>query len=124
MQEALLDSDPEIINLKSLTARFLGNTDLLNRVLSTFAETLDADLKSMEQAVGTHDAESAAFLAHRIKGMAASIEARVLWKTASIAENCAKSKALDQLAVTLTQLHCDRESLADVLRWETIAAGE
>jgi HPt (histidine-containing phosphotransfer) domain-containing protein len=122
MQEALLDSDPEIINLKSLTARFLGNTDLLERVLSTFAETLDADLKSLEQALGTHDADSAAFLAHRIKGMAASIDARALWKTASVAEDCAKSKSLDQLAVSLTQLHCDRDTLAEVLRWEACAA--
>lgn len=122
MQEAIVDYDPEIINLKSLTARFLGNTDLLERVLSTFAETLDADLKSLEQTIAAHDADAAAFLAHRIKGMAASIDARALWKTASVAEDCAKRKSLDKLAVTLTQLHCDRGTLAEVLRWEDCAA--
>ena len=116
-----MESDPEIINLESLKARFLGNTDLLDRVLSTFAETLDADLKSLEQAIRGDDLEATAFLAHRIKGMAASVEARLLWKSASIAEECAKSKSLDKLSNSLAQLHSDRETLAEVLRLEGCA---
>jgi len=121
MKEALMEMDPEIINLESLKARFLGNTDLLDRVLATFAETLDADLKSLEQAIHGNDSQAAAFLAHRIKGMAASVEARLLWKSASFAEECAKSKSLDKLASSLAQLHSDRETLAEVLRLEGCA---
>ena len=116
-----MEMDPEIINLESLKARFLGNTDLLDRVLATFAETLDADLKSLQQAVRGDDSQAAAFLAHRIKGMAASVEARLLWKSALFAEECAKSKSLDKLASSLAQLHSDRETLAEVLRLEGCA---
>ena len=122
MKEALLESDPEIINLVSLKARFLGNTELLERVLSTFAETLDADLRSLEQAIHADNSEDAAFVAHRIKGMAASIEARTLWKNASIAEECAKHKLMDKLSRSLTQLQSDRETLSEVLRLEGCAA--
>ena len=122
MKEALLESEPEIIRLASLKARFLGNAELLDRVLSTFVETLDADLQSLEEAIRDDDSEAAAFLAHRIKGMAASVEARVLWKSASLAEESAKSKSLDKLSAALIQLRCDQETLAQVLRLEGCAA--
>ena len=123
MMEALLEPNSEIINLESLKARFLGNTDLLDRVLSTFAQTLDADLRALEQAVLARNAENAAFLAHRIKGMAASIEARVLWKDASLAEESAKANSHDKLSSSLSQLHADRADLAEVLRLENCPAG-
>jgi HPt (histidine-containing phosphotransfer) domain-containing protein len=121
MNKALLETNSEIINLESLKARFLGNADLLDQVLRTFAETLDADLKLLEQAIRTDNSESAAFCAHRIKGMAASVEARELWKIASITENCAKNKSLDKLSGCLSQLHSQWEILVDVLRLEGCA---
>ena len=115
---ALPDSNPEIINLVSLKDRFLGNTDLLDRVLQTFTETLDADLKVLEQAIRAANAETALFCAHRIKGMAASVEARNLWKSASITEDRAKNKCLDKLAGCLTQLYSDQKTLVEVLKLE------
>ena len=122
MNNALLESNPEIINLESLKDRFLGNTDLLDRVLQTFTETLDTDLKVLEQAIRTDNSESAVFCAHRIKGMAASMEARDLWKSASITEDCAKNKCLDKLSDCLSQLYSDQKTLAEVLRLEGCAA--
>lgn len=122
MKEALLESDPDIINLVSLKARFLGNTELLERVLSTFVKTLDADLRSVEQAILADQLADAAFLAHRIKGMAASVEARTLWKNASSLEECVKHKRHDKLPAALAQLQADRETLSGVLRLEGCAA--
>lgn len=116
MKEAWLESEPEVINLESLKARFLGNINLLERILSTFTGQLDADLEELEQAILAGNSEAAAELSHRIKGMSASVEAKCLFKNASIAEQRARENCLAELPDSLNRMQTDRSRLSEVLR--------
>ncbi|HVU89234.1 MAG TPA: Hpt domain-containing protein [Pirellulales bacterium] len=107
--------DDDVLDLEDLKARCLGNLDLVERVLTKFAGQLDRDLEELESAVRTGDASMAAQLAHRIKGIAASVAARTLFEDAAVAEQRALDNDLGRLPDQLHRLQTDRIKLVETL---------
>lgn len=122
VQEAWLDSEREIINLEALKTRFLGNIDLLERVLTTFSRQLDADLEEFERAIQAADVEAAAFASHRIKGMSANVEAKHLYRDAALAEQRAREDSIAELPDSLQRMRMDQSRLTEVLAMQCQAA--
>jgi len=114
--EPSCDPDETILDLADLKARCLGNLDLVERVLVKFAGQLEQDLDEMEQAIRVGDAAQAAQLAHRIKGIAASVAARSLFGTAATAEEHALENEIDVLPQHLNRLRADRSRLIESLQ--------
>lgn len=114
-----LDVEPEVpvIDLEALKERCLGNLNLVERVLAKFTGQVDADLDELEQAITNQDATKAAQLAHRIKGIAGSVEARQLYEDATVAEQRALENRLSDLNSDLTRLRSDRTVLAESLKY-------
>jgi HPt (histidine-containing phosphotransfer) domain-containing protein len=98
-----------------LKSRCLGNAALLERVLQTFTVQLDADLKQLQQAFSTGDTSTCAQLSHRIKGMAANVEARSLSRHAASAEQFARASSLPELSEHLERMQQERGRLMDSL---------
>ncbi len=105
----------DVFDLEDLKARCLGNMDLVERVLSKFAGQLDRDLEDLEGAVQAGDASLAAQLAHRIKGIAASVAARSLFDNAAVTEERALENELTKLPEQLHRLQNDRSKLVESL---------
>src|SRR5690348_10126063 len=100
-----------IFDVEALTARCLNNLNLVDRVLTKFAGQVDADLADLEQAIAAGNAPEVAKLAHRIKGMTASIEARAMCNSAARCERTALAAAADELPAILSALRSDRTEL-------------
>jgi len=115
MNESTCENQDAVLDLEDLKARCLGNMDLVERVLLKFTGQLDQDLDELEQAVGAGDAVRAAHLAHRIKGIAASVAARSLFDDAAIAEERALANGMAELPKDLNRLRSDRSRLAESL---------
>lgn len=97
MMEALVAEEPCAIDLTALRSRCLGNLDLVNRVLGKFAVQLNCDLHELEQVLSNNDVDAFALLAHRIKGMAANVEAKGLYAQATAAEQSALAHTTHEL---------------------------
>jgi two-component system, sensor histidine kinase and response regulator len=104
------------IDLEALQARCLGNLDLVDRVLAKFTTQVDADLDDLERAIEAGNAEQAAHLAHRIKGIAGSVEARDLYADAALAEEVALEKRLADLPDFLTRMRGDRTEVTSCIK--------
>jgi len=115
MNESTYEPAETVLDLEELKARCLGNMDLVERVLAKFAGQLDRDLIELETAIASGDATQAAQLAHRIKGIAASVAARSLFHDASHAEEHALENELGELPGYLTRLQDDRMKLLESL---------
>jgi HPt (histidine-containing phosphotransfer) domain-containing protein len=102
---------PNIFDVNALTARCLNNLNLVDRVLTKFTGQVDADLADLEQAIAAGNAPEVAKLAHRIKGMTASIEARAMCNSAGRCERTALAAATDELPEILAALRSDRTEL-------------
>ena len=108
-----LDSIPDesLVDIETLKSRCLGNAALLDRVLQTFTIQLDADLRQLQQAFSQGDANACARLSHRIKGMAANVEARSLSRHAAVAEQYAREHCLHRLSEQLACMQQDGRRL-------------
>ncbi len=106
----------DVLDLDSLKMRCLGNIDLVERVLSKFTGQLDQDLEALEEAIRTCNAEQAAHLAHRIKGIAASVSAQSLFNNAATTEQRALDRNVSELPDQLDLLRRDRSRLAEYVR--------
>ncbi len=65
----------DVMDLKALYARCMGNLNLMERVLDKFEKRLPEELAELEQALQLHDAATIAQLAHRIKGTCSNVSA-------------------------------------------------
>jgi HPt (histidine-containing phosphotransfer) domain-containing protein len=115
MNESTCETEDQVLDFEDLKARCLGNMDLVERVLSKFTGQLDQDLDELEQAVGAGDATLAAHVAHRIKGIAASVAARSLFDDAAIVEERALANGMAGLPEHLNRLRSDRSRLTESL---------
>ena len=110
------ESAADVLDFEDLKARCLGNMALVERVLSKFTGQLDQDLDALEEAIRVGDAPEAAQLAHRIKGIAASVAAHGLFDNASTAEQRALDNDITELPEHLSRLRGDRSRLAETLQ--------
>lgn len=115
MSETNPSGEPVVFDLEALKARCLNNLNLVDRVLTKFAVQVDADLVELERAVNAGNASDAAKMAHRIKGMTASIEARSMSEGAARCERTALAAATDELPGLLTRLRHDRDRLLETI---------
>jgi HPt (histidine-containing phosphotransfer) domain-containing protein len=115
MNESTYEPQDAVLDLEDLKARCLGNMDLVERVLAKFTGQLDQDLDDLEQAVGAGDATRAAHVAHRIKGIAASVAARSLFDDAAMTEERALANSMAELPNDVNRLRTDRTRLAESL---------
>jgi HPt (histidine-containing phosphotransfer) domain-containing protein len=113
MKERNFEQGHGIFDLEALKSRCLGNLELVERVLKSFATQLDADLEKLERALGANDLAAFASVAHRIKGMSANVEARSLCEHASRAEQRALENGPAELPADLARMRGDRDRLAD-----------
>jgi HPt (histidine-containing phosphotransfer) domain-containing protein len=116
LMEETTRREPLPIDLEALQARCLGNLDLVDRVLAKFTTQVDADLDDLERAIEAGNAEQAAHLAHRIKGIAGSVEARDLYADAALAEEVALEKRLGDLADFLKRMRGDRSEVSSCIK--------
>jgi HPt (histidine-containing phosphotransfer) domain-containing protein len=103
------------LDLAALKERCMGNLALVERILAKVAGQLDTDLNALERAIETHNAEQAAKMAHRIKGTAGSVSARHLYLHATLAEQRAHDKPLDDLTVDLARMRNDRLEIVEAI---------
>lgn len=115
MNESALESVEPVLDFEALRARCLGSMELVERVLSKFTGQLDQDLDELERAIAAGDSTLAAQLAHRIKGIAASVSARSLFDNASTAEEAALASNVAGLRDNLTHMRNDRRKLNQTL---------
>ena len=122
MNNSMHVQDQPVIDLEGLKARCLGNLNLVERVLAKFESQLDSDLAALEQAVQAGDVDSAALVAHRIKGMSANLEARHLFQSAMAAERLAKNACMAELPEQIARMQHDRVRISESLRKSPAAA--
>jgi len=115
MTDPLVGSDEGLVDMDTLRSRCLGNAALLERVLQAFTVQLEADMKQLQQAFSTGDTDTCARLSHRIKGMAANVEARSLSRHAATAEQCARDNSLSEFSKQLSRMQQDRHRLISSL---------
>jgi HPt (histidine-containing phosphotransfer) domain-containing protein len=111
-QNSTAVSDVSLLDLKALEVRCLGRIDLVERVLQTFSEQLDADLDKLEQALASGNMAEFTLVAHRIKGMSANTEARQLAQEAALTEQKAREGAVVELPEQVRRLRKNRASIA------------
>lgn len=100
----MTDQTTDVLNVEELLARCLGNVEFACRILGKFCQRCDEDLAALEEAVSSHDSESVARLAHRLKGASANASALGLQKRASDIERAARNDALDDVPSNLANL--------------------
>ena len=122
MNDSMLVQDQPVIDLEGLKARCLGNLNLVERVLAKFTVQLDTDLAALEQAVLEGDIDSAAQVAHRIKGMSANVEARDLFQSAMTIERLAKDACVSELPEQLARMRQHGELVAESIKKTPVGA--
>lgn len=115
MNDAPVMFEEAVVDLEALKKRCLGNLDLVERVLRKFNAQLDSDLTELERAVASHDTQSFAMVAHRIKGMSANVEARDLYRDAALAEQHALECCVEELPHHLQRIRAERVRIAESL---------
>jgi HPt (histidine-containing phosphotransfer) domain-containing protein len=115
MLETIPATEPAVFDLEALKARCLNNLNLVDRVLTKFTSQVEIDLTNLEGAVNAGNAPDVAKLAHRIKGMTASVEARSMCATADRCERTAMAAAVDEFPALLTSLREDRNRLFEAI---------
>jgi HPt (histidine-containing phosphotransfer) domain-containing protein len=100
------------LDIQALEVRCLGRLDLVERVLQTFNDQLDADLAKLEQALAAGNIDEFTLVAHRIKGMSANTEARELAREAAITEQKARDGAFVELPEHVERLRTNRARIA------------
>jgi HPt (histidine-containing phosphotransfer) domain-containing protein len=116
MNSSMEVQDQPVIDLDGLKARCLGNLNLVERVLAKFETQLDSDLAALELAVMEGDTNSAAQVAHRIKGMSANVEARDLFHSAMAIEQLAKGACVTEMPKQLLRIQNDRARITESLK--------
>jgi HPt (histidine-containing phosphotransfer) domain-containing protein len=115
MNRFAADNLASVIDLEVLKERCLGNLDLVDRVLAKFTGQVDADLDALDRAIHEQNPAKAAQLAHRIKGIAGSVEARQLYADASRTEQFALDNCVGELPGELVRLRNDQTTLLATL---------
>jgi HPt (histidine-containing phosphotransfer) domain-containing protein len=84
-------NNPDIFNYDDLLHRLLGDRELAAAIIESFVAEIPAHLAKLEQAVGEENDDSAAKIAHYIKGEAGNLGAPTLRLSAAAMELALKS---------------------------------
>lgn len=106
-------SDPaEVLDWNELLTKARGNTGFLMKLFSAFVEEQPGHMEGMREALTLADCEHLAFMAHSLKGAAATMCAPRLREACLDVERAAKACHLDEAAAAFRSLE---GAMADVL---------
>lgn len=88
----------------ALLARCVGRVDLVQRVLTSYIQQMEADLPELSKAAEQCDGESTRKLAHRIKGASANVQADDVRSTAEEIESFASQDRLREATAEIDNL--------------------
>ncbi len=97
------------VDLMALLGRCLGNFKMVERVLSTFRVTGQADLETLSHAIESADFDAAVHAAHRLHGSAGNVSATGLKEVLKTAERLAREQNRDELLMILGRLQAEWE---------------
>jgi two-component system sensor histidine kinase/response regulator len=111
MQKATAGRFPESlpgIDVASALARVNGNADLLRRILAEFRDTNKSTISDIRQAIAVRDRDQTLLITHTLKGLAGTIGATSLGKSAGRCETAVKrgdeTELLEQLDLLEQQM--------------------
>ena len=84
--------------------RCLGNREMAARLVREFAGSLQEDLVTRRHGFAAQDANGSANVAHKIKGAAAMLGAKPIWRAAESLERILRSGSLENAAVHLAEM--------------------
>ncbi len=96
MQPQMPSEAQLVLDVDDLMGRCLGNLEFAERILAMFQTRFDEDLHELERMLAADDAESVAYLSHRLKGAAANAAAPSLKTLAAEIEQLARARNLDE----------------------------
>lgn len=114
MAPSELDCDTPI-NLEDLFDRCLGNIALVERVIAKFEAGFHRDLEELESAVLNQDCQTAASVAHRLKGASANISARRIRETAADVERLSREGCLSEVPEAVESLRVERSRFSEAV---------
>ncbi|RME92488.1 MAG: response regulator [Verrucomicrobia bacterium] len=118
LEPAAATVDPEVLNWPELLERCGGQEAVARRLLSRFMEQGRETLAALQEAVRAGDLEQVGFLAHRLKGAAATVAAVQVRAAAERIEQAARDEA-EEVEVGLGEL----ENALRRLGRQSVAAG-
>jgi len=105
-------SSPPVFDRQALSARLMGDADLLQEIIIGFLEDMPRQIQALKRHIDRHDAGSAGNQAHAIKGAAANAGGMALSAVAGEMEKAGKAGRPEEIAVLMPEL----ERQFDLLR--------
>jgi len=103
----------EPINLDQAVEEFDDDREFLMELLNGFLENVQAQIKTLNQAISEDDYETVAQEAHSITGGANNLSAYELGRVASELEKLARENTLESVSETFKQLEEEYNRLRD-----------
>lgn len=104
---AVQEDSSRVVDTAALLNRCLGNTRLVERVLTKFRETGGADIHQLQLALESSDLERVVEIAHRFKGASGNIAATHLHELSARAERLGRETNGTELWDVLQRLHSE-----------------
>ena len=96
---------PSLLNQQAMPVRLKENRELYRTLLEMFIETTPAVISELHRSIEAGDSEKTHFLAHKLKGTAATLGADLLKESATILDNaCRQPDHNDKMAELLSDL--------------------
>jgi HPt (histidine-containing phosphotransfer) domain-containing protein len=95
---------PPVFDRQALSARLMGDTDLIKQIIAGFLEDMPKQIQSLKGHIERRDAEAAGKQAHTIKGAAANAGGLALSAVAGEMEKASRSGGRDGIAALLPEL--------------------
>jgi HPt (histidine-containing phosphotransfer) domain-containing protein len=94
----------EVLNLRELNDRCMGNHEFLQRILGRFRQRVPEELAELEKSLETRDMEQMARVAHRLKGSSASVSANGLEQAAAAVEDLSRAGRIADIPAHMKRL--------------------
>lgn len=109
--EASVAAEPA--NLEDLFQRCLGNIDLVERVLLAFESHFEQDLDELEASLNLTSFDTAAQIAHRMKGASTNVAAIALTRELTSMEKLARNEQMPEAFACMGRLRGEWQRFLD-----------
>ncbi|MCG3211642.1 MAG: Sensor histidine kinase RcsC [Anaerolineae bacterium] len=117
---SLAVSDPQILNHERFLVDFEGEMDVFGEMLDLLAAQAETQLAEMSQAIDVGNTRQLAFVAHSLKGAAATLGAERVSTTAHKLETMAHNGSLEQAPEVLMHLEQELDLLLNhITAWQS-----
>ncbi|MCX6564127.1 MAG: PAS domain S-box protein [Candidatus Aminicenantes bacterium] len=97
-------ASPPVFDRQALSARLMGDEDLLREIIAVFLEDMPKQLQALKKHIDQLDAGSAGNQAHTIKGSAANVGGMALSAAAGEMEKAGKTGRPEEIAALMPEL--------------------